>query len=349
MDSLDLQKYQEKINKLRYRTVLFLFLITLLMAFLWINGGTSLSQDEQKLYYTVSAAESELWQFKGSLQKLNPDTDTFKTGLIGLEWSPLSTTLGDLSAKRTACDPRWSIVVSRWLDRLNVKKGDSVVLLSSSSFPGMILNVLAALESYGVDTHMLLSLGSSTWGANDPEMPWPAIASYLRTKGMLHIKEKFITLGGNGETGGGISEEGLSIMRKIANTNKTPLVVKDSLQEMIRWKMQIINEVKPIAVINIGGGHAAMGSDDIVAGLDPGLHLPENKMAGNGVVGMSLAAGYPVIHILNIKQLSVVSGIPYDSAPIPFLRAKNSEVYAVAGLILFIFALFYFKRWEIMK
>ncbi|MDY9921839.1 MAG: poly-gamma-glutamate system protein [Synergistota bacterium] len=349
MDSLDLQKYQEKINKLRYRTVLFLFLITLLMAVLWIKGGTSLSQDEQKLYYTVSAAESELWQFKGSLQKLDPDTDTFKTGLIGLEWSPLSTTLGDLSAKRTACDPRWSIVVSRWLDRLNVKKGDSVVLLSSSSFPGMILNVLAALESYGVDTHMVLSLGSSTWGANDPEMPWPAIASYLRTKGMLHIKEKFITLGGSGETGGGISEDGLSIMTKIANANKTPLIVKDNLQEMIGWKMQIINEVKPIAVINIGGGHAAMGSDDIVTGLDPGLHLSENKMAGNGVVGMSLAAGYPVIHILNIKQLSAANGIPYDSAPMPFLRAKNNEAYAVSGIVLFFLALYFFKRWDIMK
>lgn len=349
MDSLELQKYQKKIGKLRCRRVLFLFLLTFLMAILWIKGGNSLSHEEQRLYYAVSAAESELWQLKGSLQKLNPDTDKFKTGLIGLEWSPLSTTLGDLSAKRTACDPRWSIIVSRWLYRLNVKRGDSVVLLSSSSFPGMILNVLAALESHGVDTHMVLSLGSSTWGANDPEMSWPAIASHLRARGMLHTKEKFITFGGNGETGGGISEEGLSIMRKIANANKIPLVVKDSLDEMIKWKMQIINEIKPLAVINIGGGHAAMGSDDIVTGLEPGLHLSENKMAGNGVIGMSLAAGYPVIHILNINQLSVASGIPYDSAPLSFFWAKNSEVYAVAGLLLFIFALLYFKRWEIMK
>jgi poly-gamma-glutamate system protein len=349
MDSLDLQKYQKKVNNMRYRTVLFLFLTTLLMAVLWIKGGTSLSQDEQRLYCTVSAAESELWQFKGSLQKLNPDTDTFKTGLIGLEWSPLSTTLGDLPAKRTACDPRWSIVVSRWLDRLSVKRGDSVILLSSSSFPGMILNVLAALESHGVNTYMILSLGSSTWGANDPEMPWTATAFYLRTKGMLHTKEKFITLGGNGETGGGISEEGLSIMRKIANANKTPLVVKDNLQEMIRWKMQIINEVKPKAVINIGGGHAAMGSDDTVTGFEPGLHFAENRKAGNGVMGRSLAAGYPVIHILNIKQLSVISGIPYDSAPMPFLIAKNNEVFAILGVILFFLALYFFKRWDIMK
>ena len=349
MDSLDLQKYQKKINNMKCRAVLFLFLITLMMAFLWIKGGTSLSQYEQRLYYTVLAAESELWQHKGSLQKLNPDTDTFRTGLIGLEWSPLSTTLGDLPAKRTACDPRWSIVVSRWLDRLNVKKGDSVVLLSSSSFPGMILNVLTALESHGIDTHMVLSLGSSTWGANDPEMPWPAIASYLRTKGMLHTKEKYITLGGNREVGGGISEEGMSIMRKIARDSQTPLIIKNNLQEMIEWKMQIINEIKPVAVINIGGGHAAMGNDDIVTGLNPGLHLSESKMAGNGVVGMSLAAGYPVIHLLNIKQLSVASGIPYDSAPMPFLRARNSEAFAVSGVVIFFLALYFFKRWDIMK
>ena len=92
-----------------------------------------------------------------------------------------------------------------------------------------------------------------------------------------------------------------------------------------------------------------MGNDDIVTGLDPGLHLSESKMAGNGVVGMSLAAGYPVIHFLNIKQLSVASGITYDSAPMPFLRARNSEAFAVSGIVIFFLALYFFKRWDIMK
>jgi len=349
MDTLDLQKYQKNMRIMKYRRLLLLFLTLLIMAFLWIKSGVSLSSDERRLYTSVSAAESELWQWKGSLKKLNPDADIFKTGLIGLEWSPLSTTLGDLPAKRTVCDPRWSIVVSRWLDRLNIRRGDSVVLLSSSSFPGMILNVLTALESHGADTCMILSLGSSTWGANDPTMPWPVISSHLRARGMLHTKQKYITLGGNGETGGGLSEEGISLMREIAYTNATPLIVKKNLQEMIEWKMQIINGLKPKVVINIGGGHSAMGSDDAVTGFEPGLHISADKTAGNGVMGRSLAAGYPVIHILNIRELCAANAVPYDTAPTSFFRGNRSYVFAAAGLAVFIFSLFFFKRWEIMK
>ncbi|MDD4160395.1 MAG: poly-gamma-glutamate system protein [Synergistaceae bacterium] len=335
-------------NIIKYRRNLLLLLALLIMSFFWIKGGTSFTRNEQLLYSSVIAAENELWQWKGTLKKTDPNTDIFKTGLIGLEWSPISTTLGDLSAKRTSCDPRWSIVVSRWLDTLNIKKGDKVLLLSSSSFPGMILNVLTALESHGAETYMILSLGSSTWGANDPDFPWPYIASHLRKKGMLHTKEKFVTLGGGNETGGGLSDEGILAMKKIAETSMTPLVVKDNLQEMIEWKMQIIEEVKPSVVINIGGGHSAMGSNDTVAGFEPGIHLSESKKAGNGVMGRSLAKGYPVIHILNIKELCALNAVPYDAAPVYFFSGNKNGALAAAGLIIFIFAMLFFKRWELM-
>lgn len=119
---------------------------------------------------------------------------------------PITTTLGALEAKRTAADPRWSIIVWRWLERLDIKRGDKVVVLSSSSFPGMMLNVLAALEERGADVTLFVSLGSSTFGANDPRANmWSDLAAALRREGLLHTRAAFYTYGGGGDVGGTLS------------------------------------------------------------------------------------------------------------------------------------------------
>ncbi|MDO4561802.1 MAG: poly-gamma-glutamate system protein [bacterium] len=349
MDAREFLYYQQEVRRLKRRVSAALFLVFMVMVLLFAVGGGSLSPREKKLYSSVAEAQAEIWRWKESLGKNRTRAvDIHRTGLIGLEWSPIATTLGDLSSKRASCDPRWSVVVSRWLEELDVRRGDPVVVLSSSSFPGMALNVLLALEARGADVSLILSLGSSTWGANDPEMTWPAVAAHLRERGALHTKQKYLTLGGGGERGIGLSEEGVAIMKGIAASENTPLIVRESLAEMVAWKMRVINEIKPKAVINIGGAHSSLGADDAVAGLAPGLHRKQDKNAGDGVIAKSLEAGYPVMHLLNMRELCAKTGVPFDAAPQPFMRGTRSLACAVIGLLVFAAALLFFRRWKIM-
>lgn len=350
MNYEDFAEYQKALRTQKIRGGMILAAAALIMLACWLAGGGPLSPGEKRLYDTVTRSHEILWQWKESLG-INQDTETdpYKTGLIGVEWSEFSTTLGALEAKRAACDPRWAVAASRWFDELGIKRGDRVVVLSSSSFPGMILNVLAALEARGADTTMILSLGSSTWGANDPRAPWPVMAAQLRKAGLLHTKPGYITLGGGNENGGGLSEEAVCAMRALAESEQTPLIVKDSLDEMIEWKTALIKQISPKAVVNIGGGHSSFGSGEPPANLAPGVHTRQDAKAGNGVMARALEAGFPVIHILNIKELCAQTKIPFDSAPSPFMRGRYGIAAAIIGLAVFAFALIISERWRMMK
>ena len=348
MESLEL--YSKKMTAVKRRNRIALTVTALLMVCLWLFSGSGMAKEERALWHSVRSAEDAVWSWRAERTGvLNLDADPHKTGLIGVEWSPLSTTLGALPAKRTACDPRWSIVISRWLNSLNIERGDSVVLLSSSSFPGLILNTLTALETRGADVTMVLSLGSSTWGANDSSNSWPLVSGFLRTKGFIHTKADFYTPGGDNETGVGLSPEAIGEMRAMAGRDGTPFIVKKSLEDVIIWKMSLIEEKRPKAVISIGGSNANMGDDEAILKLKPGLTADKNVNGGSGVIGRALSQGYPVIHLLNIKELAAKEGIPFDSAPYCFFRSARSIVFAVLALLIFVFWLFTAKRWEMMK
>ncbi|MDO5116303.1 MAG: poly-gamma-glutamate system protein [Synergistaceae bacterium] len=349
MDAQEFIRYQQEMRRIYRRVSATLLMVLLVMILLWVLSGSSLSPREKKIYSSIAEAQSEIWRWKETLGKNQKDIfDRNRTGLIGLEWSSISTTIGDLPSKRTSCDPRWGIVISRWLDELDVHSKDSVVVLSSSSFPGMTLNVLMALEERDADVCLVLSLGSSTWGANDPDMTWPVVSAHLRELGLLRTGQRYLTLGGGGDNGGGLSEDGIEKMNELAASESTQLIVRNSLAEMIAWKMQVIKEIKPKAVINIGGAHSSLGADDSAIGLAPGLHRIQDKSAGDGVIAKSLEAGYPVIHLLNMRELCTETGVPFDSAPRPFMRGSKSIVCAFVGLLVFAAVLFFSKRWKIM-
>ena len=64
----------------------------------------------------------------------NPE-DSRHTGLIGPEWSEITTTLGDPEAKRTTINPNFAALIAHLLQEAGVKKGDTIAIGSSASFP----------------------------------------------------------------------------------------------------------------------------------------------------------------------------------------------------------------------
>lgn len=307
----------------------------------------ALSREETALYARIRAAQDLLWAEMERRGQADPVNDPDRTGLIGLEWSETSTTLGNLDAKRSACDPLWGVLALRWFDRLGLEKGDRIVMLSSSSFPGLLLSVLAAAESRGLRVDLMVSLGSSAWGANRPEAPWPVLARILASHSLLRTRSLFYTLGGGEEIGKSMEGEGVRILTDAARADSVDLYVPASLSKVIDRKMAVIvpaagNPAK--LVVNIGGAHSSLGADSATS-LPNGLLTPDTaKHVGNGVIAQSLALGIPVAHFLNLRSLADREGIAFAERQSHIARGSNWP--ATMGLVLFLLVLGTHKRWS---
>jgi len=332
--------------KFRTNSLLRLALLAAVLALLWgSQAATGLSQGEKNLWRTVRSAQEHLYGWRFPSGGGNAD-DPWKTGLIGVEWSPTTTTLGELSAKRTACDPLWAVRIARWLDEAGLEPGDRVAILASSSFPGLVLSSIAAAESRGLETLLAVSLGASTWGANSPGHPWPAIERELRQAGFVRAKAAFYTLGGDGEEGGGLSAEGKALLEAAARSSGVPLRVPHGLQEAVTLKQEALQAFGPKFLISIGGSHANLGDDEAILDLPPGLVFPAPGLrGGNGVLGQWLDSGRPALHLLAIEKLALKEKIPVDSPPRPWFASSSRTWAAVAGLALFFGVLCTHRRW----
>lgn len=321
------------------------------MLVLWLLAAPSVpTAGERALWDKVRAAQQHLvdWR-KVNGTSAAVSADPRGCGLIGVEWSPITTTLGDLEAKRTACDPAWAIRFLRWYRELGLEAGDRIAIYSSASFPGLLYSSLAAAESYGLEPFVIVSLGASTWGANHPDAPWPVLAAELRRGGFLRSRADFYTLGGNSETGGGMAPEGRQLLRAAAFKAGVGVLDADGLEDMTGFKTDLLASEQVRLLVNIGGSHANLGGDPDVLELDPGLHLPGGDApAGNGVIGRALESGVPVIHALNIRELAGRSGIPFDALAPASAPADVRPFWLLTALALFFGVLLTHRRWRLV-
>jgi len=332
------------INKIR------LLLLALGLAGLWYLAGPAvLSTEEEQLWERVQAAQVHLSQWRQLNGTATPiESDPWGCGLIGLEWSGITTTLGELASKRTACNPAWAIQFGRWFRELDLQAGDHIAIYSSGSFPGLLLNAIAAAEAMQLEPLLIVSLGASTWGANHPDNPWPVVAAELRRSGFVSKRADYYTMGGDAELGHGLPPEGDALLRRAASDAGVELLTADNLEGVISRKMDLLEEFQPRLLISIGGSQANLGSAEEVLRLQPGLvPVGQAAQAGNGVIGAAMRDGIPVIHMLNIKSISNRVGIPYDSRPRKTGPAQVSAAGSLAGLLLFFAVLFTHKRWKL--
>jgi poly-gamma-glutamate system protein len=318
------------------------------LVLLWFfHAGNALGPEEKLLWSRIRSAQDHLaeWRFPGG-EGPAENIDPWKTGLVGLEWSSTTTTLGDLGSKRTACDPLWAVRFRRWFAESGLKEGDRVAILASSSFPGMLLSAIAAAEDLNLDIFLSVSLGASTWGANDPKHPWGEIESEMRKAGFIRTRSAFYTLGGDGEGGGGLSPEGRAVLEASARKAGVPLVVPESLDEAVRIKWESLEAFHPRLLVSIGGSHGNLGGDQEILDLPPGLNLPGHGLrGGDGVIGRWLESGRPVIHVLDLKVLSRREGVPFDSPPRPWFASRAGIGTSLGGLALFFGILLTHRRW----
>jgi poly-gamma-glutamate system protein len=325
-------------------------LLAAALAGIWyLAAPTAMSPEEQALWAKTRAAQLHLAQWrKDNGTAAAPASDPWDCGLIGIEWSDITTSLGDLAAKRSACNPAWAVQFSRWFRDLGLAPGDPIAIYASGSFPGLLLNALVAAEAARLDPLLIVSLGASTWGANHPGAPWPVLAAELRRGGFLRTRADYYTLGGGGETGGDMPPEGQALLRRAAGEAGVELLEADDLAGMIARKTQLLQRHRARLLISIGGSQANLGDAEAILKLAPGLVSPASAgKAGNGVIGAALRADIPVLHLLYIRGLARQAGIPYDAPPRRAAPLRVNPWWAVAGLALFFGVLWRHRRWRL--
>jgi len=320
------------------------------MAGLWYLAAPGvLIPEERLLWERVRAAQQHLSQWRehdSAAESL--ESDPWNCGLIGLEWSGITTTLGDLSSKRTACNPAWAIQFSRWFREQGLKPGDHIAIYSSGSFPGLLLSAVAAAEAMELKPLLIVSLGASTWGANHPDYPWPVLAAELRRSGFIRTRADYYTLGGGAEMGQGLAPEGEALLRKAAKEAGVELLEAGKLEEMTALKTKLLEKHRPRLFVNIGGSHANLGDAHEVLKLHTGLvPVTDIDLAGNGIIGVAMRGNIPVIHMLNVKSISNLVGIPYDSAPRKMAPTRVSKWWSFTGVILFLTVVLRHRRWRL--
>jgi poly-gamma-glutamate system protein len=256
---------------------------------------------------------------------IDPLSDINRTGLVGVENSSITTSLGRLEGKRTTTNPRFAGAVVRMFREAGVRRGDTVAVGASSSFPGLILATLAAADALGLKPLLVSSLGASNWGANDPAWTWIEMAECLRNKSLIETGPIAFSLGGDGDAGRDMTAEGREILRRKIEASGRPFLYEPDLVSTVATRMAAFEKAAagaPIRVfVNVGGSFADMGTDGEVlklrSGFNPASDVFIPPVERRGLIQEMARRGIPVIHLLFVKGLCDRYGLPWDPVPLP--------------------------------
>lgn len=237
--------------------------------------------------------------------------------MLGEDYTPMTTTLGSLAAKEVATNPAWAGVLARLLDEAKVGPGDTVGILASGSFPSLNLATLAAVRELGAETKMVASLGASSFGANSRLATWLDIHAWVLAAGVLDSCSSRVTLGAEDDVGGGLTEEGQAWLQQALDRNGQEAVRAASLDEAMADRLRFLDPGSLAAVVNIGGGQAALGSCPHAAILPNGRWpaVPACRCRDRGVLTRLQERGVPIINLLSLRELAMQQGLDPEPGP----------------------------------
>jgi poly-gamma-glutamate system protein len=260
------------------------------------------------------------------------ESDRHGTGMIGEAYTGLTSTQGSLPAKRSSATPDAAALLVALLREAGVGEGSRVAVNASGSFPGFALAAVSACGALGADAVIVLSIGSSSWGANRPEytildMFLAAVDADAWPPGYPAVIAA-LSPGGSDDRGLDLDAELLEPVLARAEALDIRVVRPKSLAEAVSARMSLFRaKGEPEVLLTIGGNYAATGADPALALLS-GVIRPEESgrlgpIGAEGLVQEFLRAGRPVIQVLNIQDLSVRYGLPYDPLILPAIGSSG--------------------------
>ena len=248
--------------------------------------------------------------------------------MIGLEFSPITTTLGDLRATRTSTNPDFSALIVRWFHSLDLRAGDVIAIGCSGSFPALILTAICAAEAMELKPIIIVSLGASSYGANRPHFTYLDIEQYLFQRGLIHHRSEAATLGGTEDIASDLRDEARQQLLQAIQRNNVYLIHEADPKMNITLRAKIYRRYgTPKVFLTIGGAQINIGDYGDEKRLSSGLNLSYTVSSGNSrsMVDFFSSQKIPIIHLLHIEQIALQNRLDID--PIPLPEAGKSPVY----------------------
>ena len=256
---------------------------------------------------------------------LDIELDPNQTGIIGKEYTQLTTTLGNLIAKRTSTNPAFAALLVKYFKEANLKKGDVIAIGASGSFPTLIVATLSAIRVLELEPLIIYSIGSSEYGANIPGFTFVHMLDSLNKKNILPYTLLAVSMGGYLDQAQGMFyPDSQKIIEQIAQASRAIFINVDSIEENIQQRLQLYKETtggRPIkAFVNIGGATPNYGNTTASITYPNGLVINSQKIPDHperGLIFEYQNLGVPIIHLLNIRDLAIKNGLPIDPIPLP--------------------------------
>jgi poly-gamma-glutamate system protein len=312
-------KYRE--GKTSPWTLVFLAVFSLLLYFL---AERSQKPQRQPNFYTklkaaqisVLAQEAIKEEVRERGLEIDPENDPTLTGLIGPQYTLITTDRGELRSKLLSTNPNFAAAVVDMFSKAGLKEGEVVAICMTGSFPSLNISCLAACKAMGLEPIVITSVGASTWGANRSELTWLDMETILNQRGILPCKSIAASLGGGNDRGRGLSPEGRELIKRAVERNKVELVAEETLEGSVRRRIEIFDraagEKEIAAFVNIGGGLASVGSTQNRKLIPTGLtrRLGQRNFPARGVINVLAERGIPVIHLVRIGELAEKYDLP---------------------------------------
>ncbi len=341
-------------------------LLLAVVAFLSLIAVEFFKIEKKQPFYEEKLAAAKLFrdatQYLGkererTIGPINKKNDPSSSGLIGLRDSVITSSKGDYISKLTSVNPNWGAVIIDMFRRAKIKKGDSVAVAFSGSFPAINIAVLSAAKAMNLHLIIISSAAASNWGANHPQFSWLTMEKLLLGKGFFPNGSIAVSMGSINDNGGGLSKEGRAILLNLMQQTGKPIISHEDRQANLDSRMEHYlvhagkNKIK--AFVNVGGGTIAVGSIDGKKLFKPGLNMrsSRNALRIDSLLSRFAKQGIPVIHMSNIKEVAAkydltigptrMSAIGYGKL---YFEIEYNKLLAGFALLLIVALLFFFIK-----
>lgn len=280
------------------------------------------------------------------------ENDPERYGVIGPQFSLITTDRGAQAAKSLAAHPNFAAAVTDLLVEAGIGRGDLVAIGMTGSLPGLNIAVLAACRALDAEPVITTSLGSSMFGATDPELTWLDMESALVSKGVLPYRSVAASLGGGGDVGRGLSPAGRQLLQDAIERNKVRLLQATDLLEALRARVELYDTEarmrgKQIRLyVNVGGGLVSLGGAQNARLVPAGLtrRLATRNYPNRGVVNVLGERGVPILNLLEVDRVARETGVTDESGRTaapgegPLFYSYRYNLWIVAGAALLLLA-----------
>lgn len=318
--------------KIQWQYILLAFVIGVVgYSGVWFNRGQELLPyaDMQKAAaIRMQQGEKILLKVIQDENILIEDIDLNSTGLIGPEWTPLTTTPGLEEAKRTSLDPNFAALLTRYFKEAGLKAGDKLAVGTSGSFPGLVIATLCAATEMELDTKVIASYGSSMYGATRVEFNIMRIMRILKENDIIDYELLAVSPGGTNDYGeSALWLDSRDTIAALAAEEGVEYIDYNDIEKSIARRLELFGEDVD-CFVNIGGASANSGTSAYTLDFPNGLVLNPPKIPttpNRGLMYEYAARGVPVVNMLNVRKLANDNGIAFD--PVPLTQPGEGGVY----------------------